>query len=206
MSGMTKVIEHVVLFRVKDNAAHEAVEAWLSRLNELSSLDSVLCLRAAPSRNVENSRFTHILHARYADMEALSRYTVHPLHVEVVEKYGKPILEDLLALDWETSLEDPSVESFKAFHFSLMKPLDPAATDVSPLLLGISDRLSFIRQVSFGNNLSPGRSKGFSWGFLVLFSAPAELDQFVDKNEHFKLFSDALLPKMEEIVHVEAVC
>eukprot|EP01018_Ginkgo_biloba_P032378 Gb_29315 [translate_table: standard] len=204
MSTPSKVIEHTVFFKVKGDAPQEKVDSWLAALRGLSSLDCVLHLSAGPALHVGAGDYTHALHSRYKSKEALAQYTVHPLHVGVVEEYGKPILEDLLALDWEADFREPLLETYQAFRIALLKPKDDLGEaelgEVVQILNGYKNLFPSIGQASFGENISPGRAKGFTLGFLCLFPGLKELEQLNTNDEHIKLQYEKVQPKMEKFV------
>ncbi|MCO5567650.1 hypothetical protein L7F22_021344 [Adiantum nelumboides] len=68
--------------------------------------------------------YTHALHCRYTSKEDLASYTNDPYHLDVINKYIVPIVEDRLALDWEADLEDPVLQagSYGAVRIVAMKP------------------------------------------------------------------------------------
>jgi hypothetical protein len=76
------VIWHIVRFEMGhlDEALRRDVEASLTAL---AALDEVAWLRLA--RDVEDPSVTGLITV-FADVEALTRYRVHPQHVPVVER------------------------------------------------------------------------------------------------------------------------
>ncbi|XP_075652238.1 stress-response A/B barrel domain-containing protein UP3-like [Castanea sativa] len=103
----SEAIEHIVLFKVKDEAEPSKVKAWLDALNGLSSLDQVAQLTAAPliqtTTTATSLNFTHILHSRYNSKQDLKAYTIHPRHDSAVKDHDLLIVEDIMAFDWVAS-------------------------------------------------------------------------------------------------------
>ncbi|PKI32384.1 hypothetical protein CRG98_047224 [Punica granatum] len=97
-----QVIEHIVLFKVREGTEQSKVNAMMSGLNGLNSLDQVLYLTAGPVLRSASSlfSFTHMLHSRYSTKDDLSAYSAHPEHLRVVRETGLPICEDIMAVDW----------------------------------------------------------------------------------------------------------
>ncbi|KAL0374548.1 UNVERIFIED_CONTAM: Stress-response A/B barrel domain-containing protein UP3 [Sesamum radiatum] len=101
-STSDQIIEHIVLYKLKLDADPPAVNAMLSNLHSLASIDSVLHLSAGPvSRCRSNSlTFTHMLHCRYRSKPDLISYSENPKHISVVSNYVKPVVDDVMAVDW----------------------------------------------------------------------------------------------------------
>ncbi|KAL0426804.1 UNVERIFIED_CONTAM: Stress-response A/B barrel domain-containing protein UP3 [Sesamum latifolium] len=160
-SNSNQIIEHIVLFKVKPETDPYAVNAMITNLNGLSSLDPVLHISAGPvSRCRSNSlTFTHMLHSRYRTKTDLTAYSEHPAHVSVVSTYIKPIIEDIMAVDWVA-------EDFSR----------PA--DVPP-----GEKFPSIEQLTAGENFSPGRAKGFSIGSIAVFKGMKELEELDSESE-----------------------
>ncbi|XP_031492422.1 stress-response A/B barrel domain-containing protein UP3-like [Nymphaea colorata] len=173
----SSVVEHIVLFDVKPETETEKVEAMLSGLRSLSSLETVLYLTAGPIHRLRSSSlgFTHLLYGRYPTKQALADYSAHPSHVKVVQERVLPISRDVMAVDWVADLEGgPAIPSATAaFRLTLVKPrpdLDEASQkEIGQVLEGIRCSLPSSLQVSFGENFSPARAKGFGWGLMSFF-------------------------------------
>ncbi|GLJ23664.1 hypothetical protein SUGI_0448090 [Cryptomeria japonica] len=206
MASEQKVIEHIVLFKVNEGASQEEIDAWLSALNALDSLECVEFLRASPAVATNSSnKFTHALYGRYRSREALAQYSVHPRHVAVVK--GNRVVEDLLALDWEAPEDRSWFESCCALRIELLKPqpaLEQAErTEVSEVLSRYKNLFPRVLSASFGENISPGRAKGFGWGFLCAFGAFEDLQEFNNNEEHVRLHEGKVIPKVQETLIME---
>ncbi|KAE7995667.1 hypothetical protein FH972_000438 [Carpinus fangiana] len=185
MSSQTQTIEHVVLFKVKENADPSQVTAWLDALNGLIFLDQVLHLSACPilrTRTSSSLSFTHILHSRYSSQNHLAAYSAHPSHVSAVKEY-QPLIEDIMAVDWVFVADDLHVAPLppgSAIRVTSLKLKDNLGDDVKAEILGgikgVNDRFGEISQFSFGENFSPGRAKGFSVAWLSVFPGQNELE------------------------------
>eukprot|EP01018_Ginkgo_biloba_P007897 Gb_21405 [translate_table: standard] len=211
MSPPSKVVEHVVFFNVKEGTPPEKANAMVSALNGLKSLDNVLQLTAGPALHFssETYKFTHALHSRYKDKQSLSEYSNHPQHVSVVKEFVLPIAEDLLALDWEADLDGPIEPSFGALRIAILKPRDDLAEaqrfELVEILSGYKNLFPSIVQVSFGENFSPARAKGFTWGFLSLFPGVKELEELNANQQHIKLQYEKVQSQMEKFAVLEYI-
>ncbi|GLJ12739.1 hypothetical protein SUGI_0196920 [Cryptomeria japonica] len=208
MSLPSKVIEHIVFFKVKDGTPPEKANAMVSALQGLKSLDTVLQLTVGPVLHVtsETYNFTHALHSRYKDKQSLADYSGHPRHLSVVKELVLPITDDIFAFDWEADLDGPMIASYGALKFTVFNPKDlaqPQWSELTEILSGYKSTFPTIGQVSFGENFSPARAKGFTWGLLSLFPGIKELDELNKNAEHIQLQGEKILPQMEKFMVVD---
>ncbi len=81
------MVDHLVLFEVKNNAQVEDVEALLSRLRGLrSSIPNVVDLSVGENFSGRAKGYTHGLFVRLRTADDLQAYLDHPDHRAVVEK------------------------------------------------------------------------------------------------------------------------
>ena len=96
------MIEHVVLFKVKAGMPAASVKAMVDGLAGLKRrVPGIVDLSVGANFTDRNKGFTHGLVVRFRDKAALETYLPHPAHQEVVQSYIRPIIEDLIALDYE---------------------------------------------------------------------------------------------------------
>jgi hypothetical protein len=107
-SSSQSVIEHVVLFKVKENAEASKVSAMVSNINSLISIDQVLHLTAGPVHPTRSSTIsvTHALHSCFKTKDDRAAYSAHPRHVSVVMDFVLPIVDDITVVDWITNVDD----------------------------------------------------------------------------------------------------
>ncbi|GMH13751.1 hypothetical protein Nepgr_015592 [Nepenthes gracilis] len=186
----SQLIEHVVLFNVKDNTDPSKANAMVDGLNGLSSLDVVLYLTAGPIHRLRSTslKFTHMLHSRYRTVDDLSIYTNHPDHLSVVRE-NAPIMEDIMALDWIIQDLDgaaaPLPGSAMRVQFVKLKEEleDKEKGKVLEVIGELKEKVEEIRRISVGENFSPARAKGFSIGSIEFFPGLNELDSAAEKGE-----------------------
>ncbi|KAG5255093.1 stress-response A/B barrel domain-containing protein [Salix suchowensis] len=184
-STPSQIVEHIVLFKVKENTDPTKVNTMINSLNRLISLDSVLHLNAGALYRIRSSPipFTHMLHSRYSSKENLSAYAVHPRHVSVVKESVQPICDDVMAVDWVTddlnsgdSLVPPPGSAISLSFLKLKEGLgDEVKDEILGLIKGITGRYGGIHQISCGENFS-ARAKGYSIASLAVFPGLSELD------------------------------
>ncbi|KAI3447195.1 hypothetical protein Pfo_003860 [Paulownia fortunei] len=190
-SNPNQIIEHIVLFKVKPSVDPSAVNAMISNLNGLISLDPVLHISAGPvSRCRSNSlTFTHMLHSRYRSKTDLTSYSEHPTHVSVVSNYVKPIIDDIMAVDWVADDFSGSavVSPSSALRLTILKLKEGAGEsatgEVLGVVRGIREKFPSIEQLTVGENFSPGRAKGFSICSIAVFKGLTELEELESQSE-----------------------
>lgn len=81
------MVDHLVLFAVKEEASSDEVEDLLSSIRALKDkVDSVVDLSVGEDFSGRSGEYTHALFARFEDRDGLREYAEHPNHLEVVEK------------------------------------------------------------------------------------------------------------------------
>ncbi|KAG6431660.1 hypothetical protein SASPL_109742 [Salvia splendens] len=178
-SAPSQIIEHVVLLKAKPSADPSAVNEMIRNLNGLATLDSVLHISAGPVSRCRSTSltFTHMLHSRYRSKSDLASYTHDPVHVAVVAGYVKPVVDDVMAVDWVA--ED--------FSGPVMKVKDKSGKgEVLEIARGMKGKFDAIEQLTAGENFSPERSKGFSIASIAVVKELEALGVVSDVvSEHF---------------------
>lgn len=211
-SSQTQTVEHVVLFKVKPETDLSKIDSMLSGLRSLTSLPSVLHLSAGPiHRNRSSSfHFTHLLHSRYNDKDDLASYSSHPSHLDVVKASVLPICDDVMAVDWIAHLDGAiSPRSNAAMRLTLLKLKESAGDDgkgeVFSVVGGIRNGFPEIEQMSFGDNFSPARAKGFSIGSIAVFPGLKEMDGLDEKGEMVEVHKAKVRDLLEDVIVVDYV-
>ena len=213
LASRPQIVEHVVLFKVKDEAEPEKVAAWVSGLNGLISIDQVLHLSAGPIHRNRSSafKFTHMLHSRYSSKDDLSAYAGHPSHLRVVKELGAPICEDVMAVDWiANDLSDPIVpRPGSAMRLTFMRLNEGFGDEEKAKVLGvvgeIKDCLGSLDQMTYGENFSLERAKGFSIASIAIFSGMNELEALDSNPEVVQLQRDKVRDILDRVIVVDYV-
>ena len=81
------MVDHLVLFTVKEDASPEEVADLLSSIRDLrSSVSNVMDLSVGEDFSGRGEPYTHGLFARFRTPDDLQAYLKHPEHLKVVEK------------------------------------------------------------------------------------------------------------------------
>lgn len=197
----TTIIEHLVLFKLRDSTDASKIDAMVSSHRSLSSLDQVLHLAAGPihRRRSPAADFTHFLHIRFLSKPDLAAYTAHPAHLAVVHQ-NAAIIEEIFAVDWVADLDGEIVPSpGSAIRFLIAKAREgkPAA-EIVKAIDGVRVRAS---KRSLGVNFSQGRAKGYEVGLLLGFSGVEEMD----REEEFVAIEERIGDLVDRVIVVEIV-
>lgn len=99
---ITSMIEHIVLFKWQENASAEAIAKAMAALRDLKEkIPSIVDLSCGENFSDRARGYTHGLVVRFRDRAGLEAYQPHPLHQDVVQNFIKPIIAEVLALDYE---------------------------------------------------------------------------------------------------------
>ncbi|PNX81243.1 stress responsive A/B barrel domain protein [Trifolium pratense] len=212
---MMSIIEHVVLFKIKEDATQSQIDSMVDRVNSLVSLKETLHLNmvtiqsSSSSSSFSSSSFTHILHIRFTSKEDLHAYAIHPTHLEVI-KVNAPLVSDIMAVDWVTEVDGndlvlPYGSAVRVLFFKLKEGLSEQVKD--EVLKGISGiRHENAVQFTCGENFSPARAKGFSFATLEVFTGLSELKE-VDYDEEFRKYdvNDKIKENLDNVLVLDFV-
>ncbi|KAJ0250358.1 Stress-response A/B barrel domain-containing protein DABB1 [Hirschfeldia incana] len=164
---MTQIIEHIVLFKVKDDVESDKIEAMANDLKNLATIDQALYLFAGPiHRLISPLSFTHVLHSRYRSKEDLNAYVAHPAHLRAVEEW-MPVWEDVMAFDYIAdqvpgNLTPPHGSVAKITLLKVKENLsDEAKKEIMEVM---KEKCPGAEQITvgMGETFSPVNAKGFS--------------------------------------------
>ncbi|KAI7742396.1 hypothetical protein M8C21_018597, partial [Ambrosia artemisiifolia] len=203
-----QIVEHVVLFKVKPDVDSTKVAAMIDGLNALTALNLTLHLTSGHLLRSRSSSltFTHMLHSRYRSKDLLKEYAAHPEHVRVVTENVKPIVDDLMAVDWMSdSAVSPKPGS--AMRVTFLKLKENLGEDekcrVLEVIGGIKDHFPAIEQLSVGENFSHDRAKGYTLASVAVLAGPADLEALDSNAELVKLQKEKVKDSIESVVVVD---
>ncbi|KAL4589432.1 hypothetical protein LXL04_002339 [Taraxacum kok-saghyz] len=211
MSAQEHIVEHVVLFKVKPDVDSSKVAAMISGLNGLTSLDLTVHLTSGQLLRSRSSSltFTHMLHSRYRSKEDLREYAAHPEHVRVVTENIKPIIDDIMAVDWISNGASVSPKPGSAMRLTFLKLKENLGENEKARVLevigGIKDQFQAIEQLSLGENFSHDRAKGYTIASIAVLPGPADLEALDSNVELVKLQKEKVRDSIESVVVVDYV-
>lgn len=100
--GLSLMVVHVVLFKWKEDVTSDAIAAAVKALQALKDqIPGILEITCGRNFSERSQGFQQGLVVKFVDQAALEAYLPHPEHQAVVQNLIKPILADILALDYE---------------------------------------------------------------------------------------------------------
>ncbi|GAA0169433.1 hypothetical protein LIER_40757 [Lithospermum erythrorhizon] len=213
-SSARQFIEHIVLFKIEPEVDPSKVNSMLSNLNNLVSLSTVLHLSAGPilrQRGSATLAFTHMLHSRYSTKPDLDSYSKHPSHVSVVGDYVKPIVSDVMAVDWVASdvVGEVPLPPGSALRVTFTKLKDNVGEDgkeeILGVIRGIKGKFPDIHQLTLGENFSPERAKGFSIASIAVFKGVNELEGLENESEMANAEKDKVRDSLDGVLVIDYV-
>jgi len=96
------MVEHLVILKFKTDATEEQVNAFMENARGLKDkIEGVVNFSVGENFTDRSQGYTHGVCVRFKDRAALEHYLPHPDHQEVVQNYIKPIVDDIIVLDYE---------------------------------------------------------------------------------------------------------
>jgi len=200
-----KVVEHVVLFKAKEEAGKDVLKKMMDGLWSLQyRIPNVLYIDVGEAMDEEKDSkgYTHALFVRLRDQEALEAYAKHPQHLDVVENLVKPNVVGILALDYMGAVLDDIGPTFHKGrdweegynHIRLFKFADEHRTLADAFLSKYED-LTFLAselplQITTGENFSPERCQGYTHGSMARFTNEEELRAFREHSTTTSVLKD----------------
>jgi len=95
------MIEHIALFRFKKEATPEQIQAVMAGLQDLQkAIPGILETQYGKNFSKRAQGYTYVVTTRFANRAALDAFYPHPAHQRLVAERLKPILDDLLVVDY----------------------------------------------------------------------------------------------------------
>ena len=96
------MVEHIVLIKFNKMVDEDSKTNMRRELLALKGkIPGVLGVNVGPNFTNRSKGYDEALVVRMESKEVLASYTDHPAHKLVVQEYIKPIMEDILAVDFE---------------------------------------------------------------------------------------------------------
>lgn len=96
------MIEHIVLFRWQEGASSEAIAAVMAALQAMEGqIPGIVSLSCGTDFSGRSQGYSHGLVVRFSDRAGLEAYQPHPVHQAIAVNQIKPIVADVLAMDYE---------------------------------------------------------------------------------------------------------
>lgn len=150
-----------------------------------------------------------MLHSRYRSKTDLQNYAVHPEHVRVVTENIRPIIDDIMAVDWlstEASIVPKPGSAMRVSFLKLKENLgENEKARVLEVIGEIKDQFPAIQELSVGENFSHDRAKGYTIASVAVLPGSGDLEAFDSNEEIVKLQKEKVKDLIESVVVVDYV-
>lgn len=130
--------------------------------------------------------------------------------MDVVKSSVLPICEDVMAVDWVAQIPETGsgLKPGYAMRVKFIKLKEGLGEtekgEVLEVVGGLDEKINGIEQLSFGENFSPARAKGFSIASIGVFPGLSELDA-ADQNVEIAKEKDKVRDYIDSLVIVDYV-
>ena len=94
------MIEHVVIFKWKSDAAPQQIESAISALRTLAAIPGVVAISVGNTVTDRGQGYTTGLVVRLDNYDTLAIYAQHPMHLAVLSDFIIPIKDNIIAIDY----------------------------------------------------------------------------------------------------------
>ncbi|KAL5702021.1 hypothetical protein ACHQM5_027292 [Ranunculus cassubicifolius] len=213
---MNQTIEHIVLFKTRDNTEQSKIDELIQGLDDLRNLDNVLHLTTGTVHKTPSSSlssFNVFLHSRYPTKLDLDNYMGSDQHLTLVKNVIRPINEDYMIVDWvydheDESLDHPSSGSALRVTFLKLKQglLHLGEDEKTSVVKIVGEELGggAVKQHTFGENYA-ALAKGFSIASLGVFANGDELEKAGSSEEFAEKLKAKLIDFVEDVFVVDYI-
>lgn len=101
----THPVVHTVLFQFKAEASAEQVAGLMKSIGQLNkTIPGILQVSCGRNFSERSKGYTHAVVMHFADTAALKSFYVHAEHQRLIREQIKPILADMIVIDFETKV------------------------------------------------------------------------------------------------------
>ncbi|WP_394821499.1 Dabb family protein [Pendulispora albinea] len=103
-----RMVIHIVLFKFMTTATSKAIDDLMAQVRalpkEIPGIVDVACGRNVSPRS---QAYTHAITLRFRNRAALDAFYAHPAHLRLIRESIKPIVSELLPVDYEDTPTHP---------------------------------------------------------------------------------------------------
>ncbi|XP_024517916.1 stress-response A/B barrel domain-containing protein UP3 isoform X3 [Selaginella moellendorffii] len=135
---MRKVVDHLVLLKMKEDLTEEQETTMLDNVYTLQyHFRGILCVSLGRILSENQERCTHGILMRFASKDLLLKYNEHPTHSKVAKEFVLPYCNGFITADFEAEVEDSLEPLFRRGeefesgieHIILLKVSESASAD-----------------------------------------------------------------------------
>jgi len=97
-------VVHIVLFQFKDGTTPQQIDNLFAAVDSLkNTIPGIIQISHGKDFSNRSKAFTHGEVIRFTGKKALDDFYTHPAHAQLIRDFIKPVLADILVMDWEES-------------------------------------------------------------------------------------------------------
>lgn len=189
--GTRKVVDHVVLFKMKDDLTEEQEKQMLDSLWSLQyQVKNVLCTTVGRLVKKTPEGYTHALFSRFPNKQAVDEYMESPARWRVAQDLVIPYFHGLLILDFEAEVEDDIETIFRrgddfqegVEHFLFFRFKENVSSDAIDKFLKAADSLPAkfgeLVQLTVGANFGSKSKDIYTHGLVARLPSEEALSEY----------------------------
>lgn len=202
-----KVVEHVVLFQMKEGFTEEQEQDMLDHLYTLQyQLRGIIAVSVGSTTNQNPDGCTHGLFMRFPSTEALAGYYDSPARWKVANEYIIPYYNGLISIDYEAEVEDDIEPIFRRGEIfeqgveSLVVLQVKPDTDPRRVQEGFDALSSLVEELDMlvvqhtsGANFC-SLNKGYTHGMVTRFLSEEAKDIFTHHSSYLEIMESKFQP------------
>lgn len=99
-------VVHIVLFQFKDGTTAQQINNLFAAVDSLQhAIPGIIQISHGRDFSNRAKGFTHGEVIRFTDKKALDNFYTHPAHAQLIRDFIKPVLADILVMDWEENIQ-----------------------------------------------------------------------------------------------------
>jgi len=99
------MIEHIVLLKLKDGVTEDKTKAMMDGINDLKKvIPGIMDVSGGYNNSPEGKAggFTFAFIVKFKDAKSRDGYVPHPEHVKLAQTLVRPIVDDVIVVDYES--------------------------------------------------------------------------------------------------------
>lgn len=105
----THPVVHMVLFQFKADASAEQIAGLLNSIRGIGKvIPGIVAVTGGQNFSERSKGYTHGVVMTFANAAALKNFYVHPEHQRLIREQIKPLLADMIVVDYETEVSHSS--------------------------------------------------------------------------------------------------
>ncbi|KAL8556893.1 hypothetical protein ACS0TY_004391 [Phlomoides rotata] len=208
---MRKVVEHICLFKAKEDLSEEEEKDMLDYLYTTQyQMCGIIAISLGHISDQNLEQYTHAIFIRFQTKEDLAKFYENPFYMQVLKEHVMPYCHGFMNLDYESEVEDDILPIFRKgeeFNYgvelvlllafirsSLCGPAEDAMTSLANLTMQFP---SLIVQATKGANMDTIDNE-YTHAVVVRFRSVDALKIFMNSSEYITVWESKFQPIIQK--------